>query len=427
MKTYPLNKISKSELGKIFSRPSVSNDNVMGIVRPIVNDVKNNGLQAALKYAVQFDSFSRESVFVSKKEFNSAEKQLDKKIKTALITAAVNIEKFHVKQLPKSYEVETTKGIKCRREFRAIENVGLYIPGGTAILPSTMLMLGIPAMIAGCKRTVAITPAQNEIHPAVLFAAKICDIDEVLKIGGAQGIALLAYGDLKFNKVDKIFGPGNKYVTAAKTLVSIDPEGCPIDMPAGPSELLIIADENARAEFIATDILSQAEHGIDSQIILITTTSKLALQVELEIVRQLEHLDRKDFALGALGNSSKIIVENIDEAIKLSNTYAPEHLILNIAGAEKYVDKIQNAGSVFLGEYSAESIGDYASGTNHSLPTYGYARSLSGVTVESFMKSVSFQKVTREGLNRIAQTVITLAETEKLDAHANAVKIRIKK
>jgi len=427
MNSYELNKISKGELKKIFSRPSVANDDVIEIVRPIVNDVKNKGLKAALSYAKKFDSFSGESIFVSKKEFNSAEKKLDKKIKTALINASKNIEKFHSKQRPKSYEVETIKGIKCRREFRAIENVGLYIPGGTAVLPSTMLMLSIPAKIAGCKRVTAITPSNDSIHPAVLFAAKINNVDEVLKIGGAQGIALLAYGDPEFNKVDKIFGPGNKYVTAAKTLVSIDPEGCPIDMPAGPSELLIIADENARADFIAADILSQAEHGIDSQIILITTSSYLAAPVKSEITKQLEQLDRKNFALGALENSSIIIVEDIDEAIKLSNTYAPEHLILNINNAEKYINQIQNAGSVFLGKYSAESIGDYASGTNHSLPTYGYARSISGVTVEAFMKSVSFQKVSQGGLNRIAQTVIDLAETEKLDAHANAVKIRIKK
>jgi histidinol dehydrogenase len=427
MKTYELNKISKNELKKIFSRPSISNDDAIEIVHPIVNEIKNKGLKAALSYAGKFDGFSGKSIFVSKKEFNSAEKQLDKKVKNALITASKNIEKFHSKQFPKSYEVETTKGIKCRREFRAIENVGLYIPGGTAVLPSTMLMLSIPAKIAGCKRVVAVTPAKDLIHPAVLFAAKINNVDEVLKIGGAQAIALLAYGETEFNKVDKIFGPGNKYVTAAKTLVSIDPEGCPIDMPAGPSELLIIADENAEADFIAADILSQAEHGTDSQIILITTSVCLAQRVELEIVKQLEQLDRKIFAQGALDNSSTIIVKNIDEAIKLSNIYAPEHLILNINSAEKYINQIQNAGSVFLGKYSAESIGDYASGTNHSLPTYGYSRSISGVTVEAFMKSVSFQKVSQGGLNRIAQTVIELAETEKLDAHANAVKIRIKK
>jgi len=427
MKTYELNKISKGELKKIFSRPSVSNNDVIEIVRPIINAVKSKGLKAALSYAKKFDNYSDQSLVVSKKEFNSAEKKLDKKIKKALIAASANIEKFHSKQLPKSYEVETTVGIKCRREFRAIENVGLYIPGGTAVLPSTMLMLSIPAKIAGCKRIVAITPAKDFIHPAVLFAAKINNVDEVLKIGGAHGVALLAYGDIEFKKVDKIFGPGNKYVTAAKTLVSIDPEGCPIDMPAGPSELLIIADENAGADFIAADILSQAEHGTDSQIILITTSICLAQQVELEIVKQLEQLDRKIFALGALDNSSTIIVQNIDDAIKLSNSYAPEHLILNINSAEKYINKIQNAGSVFLGKYSAESIGDYASGTNHSLPTYGYSRSISGVTVEAFMKSVSFQKVSQGGLNRIAQTVIELAETEKLDAHANAVKIRINK
>jgi len=287
-------------------------------------------------------------------------------------------------------------------------------------------MLGIPARIAGCKRVATLSPTKKEINPAVLFAAKICEVDEFYKIGGAQGVALLAYGDKTIPKVDKIFGPGNQYVTAAKSLISIDSQGCAIDMPSGPSEVLIIADEKANPSFVAADLLSQAEHGIDSQVILLTTSEKLATQVQVEIKKQKKYLLRKNIIDGSLNNSFVLIVNSINEAINLSNQYAPEHLILNISNAEKYKKKIVNAGSVFLGSYSSESIGDYASGTNHSLPTYGYAKTYGGISVESFMKTITFQNVDKTGFDNIASTVIKLASLEKLDAHANAIKVRMK-
>lgn len=426
MRIYSTKNISEIKLSNLFTRRALETENILKIVKPIVEDVKRNGLYAALKYAKKFDGYDAEKILVAKKEYENAEKLLDGDAKKALITAAKNIEKFHRKQVPTGYEIETMAGVKCSREFRAVENVALYVPGGTAVLPSTLLMLGIPAQLAGCKRIAALSPTKNKINHAVLFAAKICGINEFYKIGGAQGISLLAYGDGQIKKVDKIFGPGNQFVTAAKTLISIDPQGAAIDMPAGPSEVLIIADEKANPSYIASDLLSQAEHGKDSQVILLTTSSKLAFDVQDEIKRQKKYLTRGEYINGSLHNSFILIVDSINEAIKLSNRYAPEHLILNIGRAEKFKKEITNAGSVFLGTYSAESIGDYASGTNHSLPTYGYAKSFGGISVESFMKTITFQKVSRKGLKGIASTVIKLASLEKLDAHANSIKIRVK-
>jgi len=426
MKIFSIKNISRNKLQKLFSRPAIESEKVYEIVKPIIADVKKNGLAAALKYAKKYDGFETNNIVVSKKEIERAEKLLDRESKKAILTAFKNIERFHTQQFPKNYSIETMTGIKCSREFRAIENVGLYIPGGTAVLPSTMLMLGIPAKIAGCKRVVALSPTKKEINPVVLFAAKICEVDEFYKIGGAQGVALLAYGDKTIPKVDKLFGPGNQYVTAAKSLISLDPQGCAIDMPAGPSEVLIIADEKANPSFVAADLLSQAEHGVDSQVILLTTSEKLATQVQVEIKNQKKYLLRKNIIDGALMNSFVLKVNSIEEAIELSNRYAPEHLILNIKNAEKYKKKIVNAGSVFLGSYSSESIGDYASGTNHSLPTYGFAKTFGGISVESFMKTITFQNVNKTGFDNIASTVIKLASLEKLDAHANAIKVRIK-
>jgi len=426
MKNYSIKNISQNKLRELFSRPAIESEKVYEIVKPIIADVKKNGLVAALKYAKKYDSFKENNIAVSKKEIEGAEKSLDRESKKAILTAFQNIKRFHTQQFPKDYSIETMNGINCSREYRAIENVGLYIPGGTAVLPSTMLMLGIPAKIAGCKRVVALSPAQKEINPAVLFAAKICEVDEFYKIGGAQGIALLAYGDKSIQKVDKLFGPGNQYVTAAKSLVSIDPQGSAIDMPSGPSEVLVIADEKANPSFVAADLLSQAEHGIDSQAILLTSSGKLAAQVQVEIKKQKKYLFRKNIVDGALKNSFVLKINSIEEAIELSNQYAPEHLILNISNAEKYKKNIVNAGSVFLGSYSSESIGDYASGTNHSLPTYGYAKTYGGISVESFMKTMTFQNVNRTGFDKIASTVIKLASLEKLDAHANAIKVRMK-
>ncbi len=427
MKRYNIKDLSPSEYNNLLKRPAINFEKIFEIVKPILNDIKQNGLTAAIDYAKKLDGFTGDDLLVSKNEFEEAEKKLDKKIKAALETAAKNIEKFHLMQKPSAYEIETAEGVKCRREFKAIENVGLYIPGGNAVLPSTMLMLGIPAKIAGCRRIIAASPAKNNlINYPLLYAAKICGINEFYKIGGAQAIGLMAYGDLSIPKVNKIAGPGNQYVTAAKMLVSIDPEGCAIDMIAGPSEVLIIADEYAEPSFAAADLLSQAEHGIDSQVILISNSEAVINKINEELEKQLSVLPRKEFAEKSLGNSFSLLVDNMDEAVEFSNNYAPEHLILNIKNAENIKDKIFNAGSVFIGNYSPESAGDYASGTNHSLPTSGFAKSTGGISVESFMKSITFQQLTKEGLSNISETIETLAETEGLTAHKNAVSIRLK-
>ncbi len=401
MKKYYYNKLSKAEIKALTKRPSIDNEKVFKIVKPILEDIKTNGLSAAKKYAKQFDGFEDKNLLVSEGEFNEAEKNLSTEIKEAIRTAYENINNFHQQQLPKSYGVETMKGIKCSREFRAIDNVGLYIPGGNAVLPSTMLMLGIPAQIAGCKRVVVCSPSKDgKINYPLLYAAKLCGINEFYKIGGAQAIGLMAYGDETIEKVNKVFGPGNQYVTSAKLLVSIDADGCSIDMPAGPSEVLVIVDENSNAGFAAADLLSQAEHGSDSQVVLVSTSDKKVEEVLDEIKIQIKDLPRKEFASNSLENSFALIVDDFEEAISFSNSYAPEHLILNFEYAEKIKHKIINAGSVFIGEFSPESVGDYASGTNHSLPTYGYAKTFSGVNVESFMKSVTFQNLSKEGLNK---------------------------
>ena len=425
MKTYFYQKLSNLEKHNLLKRPTIDVEKFSVIVKPILLDIKKNGLNAALKYARQFDGFIDSEFRVTRQEFEEAEKKLDSKIKKAIITAAENIRKFHSKQIPQSYEIETMEGIKCSREFRAIENVGLYIPGGSAVLPSTMLMLGIPAQLAGCKRVVVCSPAkEGKLNFPLLFAAQLCGIDEFYKIGGAQAIGLMAYGDINISKVDKIFGPGNQFVTTAKLIVSVDFDGSVIDMPAGPSEVLVIADENTNPEFAAADLLSQAEHGADSQVVLVSTSENLINQINKAINVQLEDLPRKEIAKKALEKSFALIVENIDDAICFSNSYAPEHLILNIYNAESYKSKIINAGSVFVGQYSPESVGDYASGTNHSLPTYGYAKTYGGVSVEGFMKSMTFQKLSKAGLKNISGTVETLAEVEELIAHKNAVRIR---
>ena len=425
MKTYFYQKLSNLEKHNLLKRPTIDVEKFSVIVKPILLDIKKNGLNAALKYARQFDGFIDSEFRVTRQEFEEAEKKLDSKIKKAIITAAENIRKFHSKQIPQSYEIETMEGIKCSREFRAIENVGLYIPGGSAVLPSTMLMLGIPAQLAGCKRVVVCSPGKKgKLNFPLLFAARLCGIDEFYKIGGAQAIGLMAYGDINISKVDKIFGPGNQFVTTAKLIVSVDFDGSVIDMPAGPSEVLVIADENTNPEFAAADLLSQAEHGADSQVVLVSTSENLINQINKAINVQLEDLPRKEIAKKALEKSFALIVENIDDAICFSNSYAPEHLILNINNAESYKSKIINAGSVFVGQYSPESVGDYASGTNHSLPTYGYAKTYGGVSVEGFMKSMTFQKLSKAGLKNISGTVETLAEVEELIAHKNAVRIR---
>ena len=427
MKIFYLNNLSSEELKDLAKRPSINLEKTFNVVKPILENVKLKGLSAALNYAKEFDGFDGNKIKVTEEEFIEAEQKLEPKIKAALETAAENIKKFHAEQYPKKYEKEIKKGITCSREFRPIENVGLYVPGGSAVLPSTMLMLGIPAQIAGCNRAVVCSPSKNErINYPLLYAARLCGVNEFYKIGGAQAVALMAFGDSTIPKVNKIFGPGNQFVTAAKLFVSIDPEGCSIDMPAGPSEVLVIADENANPAFVAADLLSQAEHGADSQVVLVTTSENLAGMINKEIMQQLEVLPRKELASKALENSFTLIVKEIKQAIDFSNNYAPEHLILNIDKAHDYVSKIKNAGSVFLGGYSPESAGDYASGTNHSLPTSGFAKTFGGVSVEMFMKSITFQHLDKNGLKQISDTIQTLAEAEGLEAHKNAVSIRIK-
>lgn len=427
MKKFYLKNLNETKIKSLIRRKNISSEKVYEVTRRIVNDVKKNGLQAAIKYARQFDGFSSKEIYVTEKEFAEAERLLSPKIKTAIKKAYQNIYKFHKKQRQNNYSVETMDGVRCERKFLPIENVGLYIPSGTAPLPSTMLMLGVPTQIAGCKRVVAATPTKDKVHPAILFAAKLCGINEIIKIGGAQGIALLAYGDDKIKKVDKIFGPGNQYVTAAKSLVSIDPNGCSIDMIAGPSEVLVIADEFANSKFVASDLLSQAEHGKDSLAILVTTSEELLNEVQKELLIQLKSLPRKNLAEASLKNSFALIVKNDDEAIYFSNLFAPEHLIINTRNAKRLAYKVVNAGSVFIGKYTPESAGDYASGTNHSLPTYGFARSIGGVSVDMFTKAITFQSITKSGIKNLSDTIITLAETELLQAHANAVKVRIEK
>ncbi len=426
MKKYYIKNLTEAQINKLIKRNNLQSESVAKSVEKIIRDVKSNGLSSAIKYAKRFDDFSSSSIYVTENEFREAERKLDSKIKTAIELAYSNISKFHKKQLPKNYSLETVSGVSCERRFIPIENVGLYIPAGTAPLPSTMLMLGVPAQIAGCKRVVAISPASDKIHPAILYAAKLCGITEFLKIGGAQGIALLAYGDKNLRRVDKIFGPGNQYVTAAKSLVSIDPEGCSIDMIAGPSEVLVIADRFANPAFVAADLLSQTEHGKDSLAVLVTDNEVLYKSFVKQLKKQLTNLPRKNFAAASLKNSFCLITDSLDEAIEFSNRFAPEHLILNSKNAETLADKVINAGSVFVGQFTPESAGDYASGTNHSLPTYGFARSTGGVSVEMFLKAITFQSISKQGLKNLSETVITLAETESLQAHAEAVKVRLK-
>jgi histidinol dehydrogenase len=363
---------------------------------------------------------------VSEKEIQGAENKLSEKLKTAICQAQANIEKFHSRQLSGIEIIETMPGVQCWRKNVGIEKVGLYVPGGTAPLFSTVLMLGIPAKLAGCKKIVLCTPCSKdgEVHPAILFSAQLIGINKIYKIGGAQAIAAMAYGTESIEAVSKIFGPGNQYVTIAKQLVQM--QGISIDMPAGPSEVCVIADETANASFVAADLLSQAEHGVDSQVLLVSNKEEVVKEIQDELERQLERLPRKEIAQKALNNSKAIVLENSNDAIGLVNEYASEHLIISCRDADTIAEKITNAGSVFIGNYSPESVGDYASGTNHTLPTNGFARAYSGVSIDSFVKKITYQRLSQAGLNAIANTVIAMAEAEGLDAHANAVKVRMK-
>ncbi len=413
-------------LNAILQRPVYDSKLLLKQVGKILQDVKTKGDAAVKKYSKKFDGIGLRKIKVDTKEIKKAESSISPELKKSIDQAYSNILKFHTIQKEEIKKVETLPGVTCWRKSVPIDRVGFYIPGGTAPLFSTILMLGIPALVAGCKDIVLCTPADKEgkIHPAILYAAAKVGISEIYKIGGAQAIGAMAYGTSTIKKVSKIFGPGNQYVTAAKQLVQL--AGTAIDMPAGPSEVCVIADAKANPDVVAADLLSQAEHGKDSQVLLISDDKVLLDDVNVSIESQLNQLPRKEFALQALQNSKAILVSTLDEAISIANQYAPEHLIISTANAEELGEKVVNAGSVFLGYHTPESAGDYASGTNHTLPTNGHARAYSGVSVDSFIKKVTYQSITKEGIRAIGPTVITMAEAEGLDAHALAVKIRIK-
>lgn len=410
----------------LIKRKGLENDKIEEPVQNIIKRVKDDGDKALKFFAEKFDKVSLEKFKVTKEEIEEGNRQTNENLKEAIRIASKNIQKFHESQKITEPKVETMPGVFCWRNSVPIENVGLYIPGGSAPLFSTILMLAIPARIAGCRRIILCTPPDKEgkINPAILYTAKILEVTEIYKVGGAQAIAAMGFGTQSIPKVDKIFGPGNQFVTKAKEL--IQKQGIAIDIPAGPSEVLIIADKKANPEFVAADLLSQAEHGPDSQVVLLTDNKNLEKKVGEAIHRQIAVLPREEIAEKALRNSFSVFFDSLDTCIEFSNCYAPEHLILNLDQPEQYISQIQNAGSVFLGVYSCESMGDYASGTNHTLPTNGYARSYSGVSLDSFVKKITFQKLTKQGLLNLGKTVETMAEAEQLFAHKNAVSIRLK-
>ncbi len=415
----------KEDWPELLKRPVMDQLSLEKKVRKVLQKVKDGGDKALKKFTKDFDGAKIRKLIVSQKEMVNAAAQVPAELRSAIELAAKNISAFHSLQLAQEQMIETMSGVKCWRRSVPIEKVGLYIPGGTAPLFSTVLMLGVPAKLAGCNEIILCSPPQKEgaINPAILFAAQTIGISKILKAGGAQAIGAMAYGTETVPRVFKIFGPGNQYVTCAKQLVQS--EGIAIDMPAGPSEVCVLADESANPAFIAADLLSQAEHGPDSQVLLVTTSEKLAKEVKKELENQLRDLPRQQIALKALENSKSIIVETIEEAIELVNEYAAEHLIIACDDDEVVAEKIVNAGSVFLGNYSPESAGDYASGTNHALPTNAFAKSYSGVSVDSFVKKITWQKLTKEGLGQIANAVQIMAKAEGLVAHANAVAIRL--
>lgn len=410
----------------LLQRPVFDTRQLEATVSAILTDVKATGDEALRKYTAQFDKVTLTDIRVSAAEFEAADAILDASLKNAIRQAALNIEAFHRAQVEPVTMIETMPGVQCWRKPVGIEKVGLYIPGGTAPLFSTILMLAIPARLAGCNEIVLCTPPGKDglVHPAVLWAAHFTGITQVFKTGGVQAIGAMAYGTESIPKVHKIFGPGNQYVTCAKQLVNST--GTAIDMPAGPSEVAVFADDTCVPAFVAADLLSQAEHGADSQVLLVSTSEKVITEVEKEVAAQLALLPRKDLAAKALDNSKLILVKDRDEAMDMLNDYAPEHLIMACENDEALATRVVNAGSVFLGNYSPESAGDYASGTNHTLPTNGYATAYSGVSVDSFVKKITFQRLTREGLQALAPSIEAMAAAEGLDAHKNAVSIRIK-
>ena len=426
MKTYNYNSLTPSQIEDLTKRPKMDFASVFRQVQPILDDVQMLGDEAIRAYTKKFDGFDPHPLVTDPTDIDV---QLEPEIQEAIDRAMSNIFRFHREQNTSSIEVETMPGVVCRRVTRPIERVGLYIPGGTAPLPSTTMMLGIPAMIAGCETIVLATPPDKDgnIPESILYIAQKIGAKAVVKAGGAQAIAGMAYGTDTIPKVDKIFGPGNQYVTAAKMILQNSEAMVAIDMPAGPSEVLVIADDNADPEFVASDLLSQAEHGADSQVVLVVTEKTDLNAINAATEKQLNKLPRKEYATGALENSFTVVVNSTKEAMDFSNKYAPEHLIINTDDSDELAETVINAGSVFIGQWTAESMGDYASGTNHTLPTYGYARMYSGVSLHSFQKFITMQKISEDGLRELGPTVEKLAEIEGLQAHKNAVSLRLKK
>ena len=396
-------------------------------VREIVSDVRARGDLALLEFTRRFDGVALSSIEVSTAEFAAAETALDTEQRQAIDRAIANVRRFHEAQLGAPLRVETTPGVVCERQFRPIDAVGLYVPAGVAPLPSAAIMLAVPARIAGCPTRIICTPPRRDgtADPAVLTIANLCGVRRVFKLGGAQAIAAMAYGTQTVPKVDKVFGPGNSWVTAAKLQVANDPEGAALDLPAGPSEVLVIADATARADFVAADLLAQAEHSADAQVVFVTTSSALAEATATQLETQMQRLGRADTLRKSIEHARLFVVDTIVTAIEVSNAYAPEHLILQVANARDWLPKVRNAGSVFLGAWTPETMGDYCSGTNHVLPTYGFARAYSGLSLHDFVKRMTVQELTSDGLRDLGPTAITLATLEGLDAHANAVRIRL--
>lgn len=426
MKTYTYSSLTPEQIQALIRRPKMETSSIFKQVQPILDDVEQEGDSAIISYNKKFDGHSPDPLTFNP---DSIPVNLKPEVVQALEQAMQNIYRFHREQISPTLNVETTNGVICSRVARPIERVGLYIPGGTAPLPSTAMMLGIPAHIAGCKTIVIATPADKKgnIPESVLYVAKKIGADTIVKAGGAQAIAGMAYGTESIPKVDKIFGPGNQYVTAAKMILQNSEAMISIDMPAGPSEVLVIADKTADPDFVAADLLSQAEHGSDSQVVLTVTKEADLSAIQNRLKTQLNELPRKEFAAKALEKSYTIVVDSVEEAMNFSNRYAPEHLIINTKNADSLSEEVVNAGSVFIGNWTPESLGDYASGTNHTLPTYGYARMYSGVSLHSFQKFITMQKVSEEGLKKLGPTVETLAEIEGLQAHKNAVSLRLEK
>lgn len=420
--------LSQEERRAALRRPAQSGAEALyERVRAIIDDVRSRGDAALFEYASKFDDATLSSLEAQPHEFEQARAALSANQMAALQRAIDNVRKFHEAQIQPVLKVETSPGVVCERHFRPIDAVGLYVPAGVAPLPSAAIMTAVPAAIAGCETRILCTPPRKNgtADPAVLVAAQMCGVDRVFKVGGAQAIAAMAYGTRTIPKVDKVFGPGSAWVTAAKLLCANDPAGAALDLPAGPSEVLVIADDSARAEFVAADLLAQAEHSSDAQVVLVTTSETLAREVTIELERQMQRLGREDTLRASIDHSRLFLVDTLEEAFEVSNAYAPEHLIVQVRDARRWLDRVRNAGSVFLGFWTPETMGDYCSGTNHVLPTYGFARAYSGLSLMDFMKRITVQELTAAGLQDLGPTAVDIAQLEGLDAHANAVQVRL--